>query len=193
MTPPPVVYRIDRDDKLRYVSPSWDAFALENWGDNHLSHRVLGQSLWDLMSDLTVRSIYYPIVKLARAGRHVSFRFRCDSMHMQRFMLMDVRAQGELVEFVSYTLETRPCARCAIPQAERVAKPGDAAVRLCSWCSRAAGPDGQWRPLDEALSDGTWFSVTPFPKVTHTICEPCAERMLKLVREGGTEATGDAT
>lgn len=52
-----VVYRIDSDDGIVFLSDQWDQFAGSNSGANVLPSAVLGHSLWDYIGDMTTQQI----------------------------------------------------------------------------------------------------------------------------------------
>ena len=46
-------------------------------------------------------------------------------------------------------------------------------LRGCSWCQKLALPDLTWAPVEAAVETLHLLVAATFPRLTHTICEPC--------------------
>lgn len=177
----PVVYHIDDRDLLTDVNPAWVDFARENDGAAVMPERVIGRALWDFISDGTVREIYRRLLKKVRGGEHVQFDYRCDSPGQRREFAMAVAPLDTgAVEFVStarHVTARHPVSllSAAPPSA------GDPFIRICSWCHAARTDASPWLPLEVALIELRLLDLEPPPRVSHGICEPCAERMFGKV------------
>lgn len=74
-----IIYRVNDQDDLVFVSREWDRFAADNSGDLVTSQRVLNRPLWDFITDENTRELYRQVLKRVREGSLVRFTFRCDS------------------------------------------------------------------------------------------------------------------
>lgn len=169
-----LVYRIDADDRISYVNPAWSEFARANQGEAVMPEQVLGSSLLESVEDPTVQQLYSEMIKRARAGYPVRFKYRCDAPDRRRTFEMDIRPveNGE-VEFISALRheEVRPAVavlRAGAPRDNRL-------LRVCSWCQKVALPDGTWVTVEVAVEKLRLLEAETFPSLTHGICEPCRE------------------
>jgi hypothetical protein len=106
-----MIYKINSQDEIVFVSDDWNAFAADNDGEAVLSPLVLGQPLWRFITDATTRKLYQQVLVRARAGHPIQFTYRCDSPTHRRLMEMVVTQHDDgLVEFATRTLldEVRP-------------------------------------------------------------------------------------
>ena len=93
------------------MNETWQDAARQNQGEAVLSDRVLGRDLWQSVGDDTVRQIYKRLIRRARGGTPVEFRYRCDAPARRRVFTMSIQslADGQ-VEFASTLVqeEARP-------------------------------------------------------------------------------------
>ncbi|MEY3775600.1 MAG: hypothetical protein RLZZ129_2380 [Verrucomicrobiota bacterium] len=177
----PVVYQIDAADRICHVNETWGRFAEENEGPALACTRVLGQSLWDHLCDSTTMELYRQMVKRAREGHRVKFHYRCDAPDRRRLFRMTITPLGEgRVEFMSQLLreEARPKVTLLDRQEQNRS---EELVRICSWCEKAALPDGRWVPVEEAVEAMHLLQRERLPGLTHGICEHCKGRMLRQI------------
>ena len=145
-----VIYRIDRNDAIVYVNDRWTTFALANDAAELAAAAVIGRSLWDFVCDSTTGTIYRDILVRVRAGRQVTFPFRCDSSSSRRSMRMTVVPAGAgQVQFESEILETDPAAEGLLWN--RHATRGDDMVTVCSWCKQVK-VGGGWAEIEDAVA-----------------------------------------
>ncbi len=171
----PVVYRIDAQDRITGVNAAWDRFAAANGADFLADGRVLSRPLWDFVSDSTTRHLYRQILEKVRAGRAVSFPFRCDSPGARRFLEMRARAAGDgAVEFEVRTLalEERPAQPLLAPRADAAGGP----LVMCGWCKRLP-VSGRWTEIEEAAAALSLFETAVPPLLTHGMCPDCERRV----------------
>ena len=167
-----LVYRIDAEDRITYVNAAWCAFAQANQGEAVMPAHVLGSSLLASVDDQTVRELYAAMIKRARTGSPVRFKYRCDAPDRRRTFEMNIcQLPGGEVEFVSTLLheEVRPSVallQAAVPRDSRL-------LRVCSWCQKVALPDYSWVPVETAVERLHLLEAETFPRLTHGICEPC--------------------
>ena len=187
MSPPDIpqvlVYRIDAGGRITYVNTQWSEFARDNQGEAVMPSNILGTRLIDSVTDMAVRELYLRMIKRARSGKPVSFHYRCDAPSKRRLFVMHIRllAGGE-VEFASVLKheEARPRVALLEPGGARAAS----LLRVCSWCQKVATPDGQWRPVEEAVETMQLLHDKLLPGITHGICEPCKAGMMENIEAG---------
>lgn len=88
----PVVYRIDGNDRLVELSPSWDEFAACNEAPTLFRELVLERSIWDFIVSDSTRMIYDIVFSRLRSKEtcRLEFRYRCDSPDTIRYMRMEM-------------------------------------------------------------------------------------------------------
>jgi hypothetical protein len=171
-----LIYRIDAAGKLTHVNAEWSEFALHNEGESVLPDRVLGTGLLAAIADETVRELYIRMIKRARAGVPVQFRYRCDAPDKRRTFEMNIRLlEGGEVEFASKLVHEE--ARPTIPLLETGGLRDERLLRVCSWCQKVALPDDTWVPVEESVEILHLLEAERLPGITHGICDPCMARM----------------
>ena len=167
-----VHYTIDSEDIIRYVSPSWDKFAMKNAGENVLSEEVVGRSVWDFVINIETRHLYQTIAARIRAGRSpAKFPFRCDSPDRRRFMQMEMKPANENgIEFVSEIL--REEAREPIALLDQHVPRSDKCLVMCSWCKKVETASA-WIEVEEAIIVLQLFGEQASPQISHTMCDSC--------------------
>ena len=174
------VYRIDEHDRLCEVDCGWMDVA-----GAIPPTQVLGRSLWEFVRDPTVIAVYRQMIRQARAGRVLRFRYRCDAPEWRRLYEMTIQSCGSSrVEFASQLV--REEARKPVTLLDRSLGPRSRElVRICSWCERAALPGGGWLPIEEAVEALGVMQHDTMPQLTHGICERCFARVKRSFELGG--------
>ncbi|MDQ3171420.1 MAG: hypothetical protein M3Q55_14895 [Acidobacteriota bacterium] len=170
-----LIYRIDRGDVIADTNDAWAHFAQANQAPQ-LSD-VLGQSLWDHVSDNTTRQIYRDLIARVRAGHEVTFPYRCDAPALRRFMRMTMRPapdRGVLFDSVIERAEARPAPPLLGGPA---AGSSGVIVRVCSWCKRVHVRE-TWQEVEVAVESLGLFDG-PAPALTHGMCEDCYARIMQ--------------
>lgn len=176
----PIVYRIDRDDRIVGVNEGWDDFArTDGEGSEMVGAKVIGSELWSALSDATIQQLYRLIVAKARAGAVVRFQYRCDAPGLRRRFEMSVEQVGNDVVFTS-TLQSAE-AREPVVFLEGNRTRGADSIRMCSWCQKVFGEQGAWIPVEDAVVSMQLLAKVPLPRITHGICETCLAGMLELL------------
>ena len=170
-----VNYRIDRDDVIRFVSPSWDYFAKKNNGGDILAAAILGRNIWDFVANVETRHIYQTIVANMRAGQaSARFPFRCDSADRRRFMQMEMKlADDNGIEFVSEIL--REETREPVSFLDKSTPRSEKYLSMCSWCKKIETA-GAWLEVEDAIVALDLFKSTVMPQISHTTCDPCSTK-----------------
>lgn len=182
-----IVYYVNDRDELVSVNEAWDKFAAANRGRHLVSQHVLCTSLHDAIEEETTQALYRDIIRLARDGHRMQFCFRCDSPNARRLFEMTVSPFGnDRVEFRSRLKhhEYRPHVELFNPLAAR----NKDLVRVCSWCKKVFA-DGRWVEVEKALEILHLFEKSPLPRLTHGICETCAQKVLQVLDRAENHAT----
>jgi hypothetical protein len=167
-------YQIDRHDAITSVSDSWASFARAN-GAPQLAEGVFGRSLWEFVSELTTEHLYRDLVRRVRAGRTITFPYRCDAPALRRFMQMTMTPGSEdSVTFDSVTLRTEQ--RAAVPVSHSPHLRTDLLLKMCSWCKRI-DVEGDWEEIERAVARLGLFTGERVPALTHSICPDCIALM----------------
>lgn len=179
--PPQTVlhYRIDDADRITSVGGAWCGFAQENEGGRVKPENVIGRPLWDFICDATTIELYRQMVKRARAGQVVKFHYRCDAPERRRLFRMTIAPVPPAeIEFVSALRREEVRPKVMLLDAE-LRNRSEEFVRICSWCEKAALPDGRWAPLEVVVEVQGLLQKERMPSLTHGICEHCKQRLLR--------------
>lgn len=171
-----VHYRIDSNDVIQFVCPSWDHFAMKNNGGDILAPAVLGRNLWDFVANIETRHVYQTIVDRIRAGQaRAIFPFRCDSPDRRRFMQMEMKlAADNGIEFVSEVL--REEFRDPVLLLDQSSLRSEKYLSMCSWCKKIEIA-GEWHEVENAVIALDLFKSTVMPQISHTICDTCSSKL----------------
>jgi hypothetical protein len=177
-----MIYRVNRQDELIYMNEVWVQFALANDAPDLLPKHVLNRSLWQFITGETTRHLYREILQNVRAGRPMSFPFRCDAPASKRSMEMTIlgRADGE-VQFETRILQAQERPHQAL--LDRNARRAEDLLRICAWCKRLDTGGGQWAELEDAIATLQMFEQSTLPLLTHGMCKPCFEAMTEKIAE----------
>ena len=170
----PIVYQVDRDDRILSVNEGWSRFAAENEAERLKGETVVGRSLWDYITDTAVRGLHALMLERVRSGRTVRYRFRCDAPGKCRLFEMTMAPEPKGgVSFCSELVseENRPSLPLLDPKSSRNGR----FLKVCSWCHAMARPDGSWASLEEVAA-GLEGEAT-VPALTHGICGACETEM----------------
>lgn len=166
----PVSYVLDANDRVVGVGGSWDAFAEENNGRAVVAERVMGVSIWDQISDQSLRVILRMVLKRVRSGGALRFHFQCDSPDRKRTHEMQVvPADNGCVELSSREVPHRNAPMLAV----RPSDDDTEMITVCSWCDRVLLPTSDWVSVDVALDHMGYLERPAPPQVTHGICAGC--------------------
>jgi len=169
-----IAYVIDPTDRIRQVTPNWDAFAQTNGAPQLTLPAVLDRSIWDYITGAGVRSLYHDLFQFVRRkNQPLTFSFRCDAPATRRFMEMQLVPNADgAITLRSRTLhvETRPpIALLTLP-----AHDGPDSLEICSFCKQAHLPDDTWAPLEDTITQLDLFGEIPIPDgITHSVCPTC--------------------
>lgn len=172
-----IVYRIDKNKTIVYVSDNWDLFAMANKGDHLAQGAVLNKPLFGFINEWQCRHLYELLLDwVARTGERVSFSYRCDSPDIRRHMHMDiVPVDNELTEFQSCIVNEQRRQYQPLLDAER--DRGRDFVVICSWCKKIKTASDQWLEVEDAVTTMSLFMSPLLPDITHGICPTCYQEL----------------
>lgn len=127
-----VSYEIAADDTIRCVDDRWNRFAETNDGAELQKPAILGQSLWNFITDETTAAIYRQMIARVRDKHSARFRLRCDSPGARR--LLEMTVSGDVEGNVKF--ETRPVRieqRQEINLFSRFALRSNELLTMCAW------------------------------------------------------------
>ncbi len=173
------VHRIDPEDRICFVNDAWLAFADEN-GWRVGARQVLGAPLMSQIADPETRHIYRLLIdRVRQTARPVSFRYRCDSPDLRRFMAMRISSHGQAeVEFRSHVLRLEPRDPVRVLDAAERQRSGDV-LQICSWC-KAVFAHTSWLAIEEAVQRLGMLSEAALPPLSHGVCPACSARMSQV-------------
>jgi hypothetical protein len=167
-------YGIDFNDVVIGVSENWQRFAEQNRGGSAcLPQNIIGSSLWSHISDWETRQLYEAICGNVRERqRGATFRFRCDSPEIRRFLILAVTPMPRHSLFFTSQIvrtESRKPVELLMADAER----SDEFLRICSMCKKIALSTTQWVEVEDAVQKLGLFEMNVMPKFSHGICQEC--------------------
>lgn len=170
-------YRLDAQDRIVAVDPSWDEFALANAGVGACASRVIGRPLLDfVLGDPTRMLLEAGLMATRMTGRPRSIAYRCDAPDLRRDLVMTLTPTpdgGVLVEHHLTSAQPRALAVHVQPSGH----PTASGWWRCSQCQRLSAP-GAHQPA-------VWLdSGTPLPAnsaglpltVHEVVCDACVQR-----------------
>ncbi len=190
-----VRYRINDRNTLVFVNDAWLAEAQAAAPHLRLaSSPVLGQGLWDLMTDLSLQHLFDGLFHRLRTRQipKVTYRFRCDTPAARRLHHITITPLPDhSLEFQTsiVAVSERPSARLLDPA---VPRSGDL-LRICSWCKRLLVPDRGWLDMEDALRELPALDAGPLPTLTHGMCPRCEGTMLNLLADPSASGPDIAT
>lgn len=178
----PVHYRVDASNRITSVNPAWDHFARSNDGEHLVGESIVGQHLFEFITDATTRQLYHTMLDRVRDTRKpLLIHFRCDAPDRRRDMTLELRASddGAAVDFVVHTLQEDD--RSAVSLIDANAPRDGRLLRMCGWCKRVHLPTDAWVEVEEAIGPLEIFAGTTVPQLSHGICERCEDAVLQAL------------
>ena len=180
-----VQYRIDARNSLVFINDAWISEAQAAASPLRLaSAAVLGQGLWDLITDLPLQHLFDGLFHRLRTNQipTVTYRFRCDTPTLRRLHHLTITPlPDQSLDFHTsiVAVSKRLSARLLDPTAPRS---GDL-LRICSWCKRLFVPGRGWLDIEDALRELPAIDAGPLPAITHGMCPGCEATMLRLLAD----------
>src|SRR2546423_3675664 len=106
---PITIYTVDLDGRITFTNRAWARFAQSNGAPQLCDENaVIGSSIWDAISDATVRTQVEQAMATLREGRatSLSWEFPCSSPGEERVFLMQVSALGDTHALSGYAFST---------------------------------------------------------------------------------------
>jgi hypothetical protein len=180
-SPPPMVYRIDRADRIVYVDERWNEFARQN-GADRLVTRVLGRNLWDFISGRELRQLQLDwFTRIRESGTSSRLNFRCDAPDRRRSMEIAIAPRlGGVLEVQCRIVSETP--RPTIPVLTEVPERSPEVLTLCSWCKRALVGQ-EWAEIEVAIPMIGNVNVDFPPSLTHGICQACRDQITGQIND----------
>lgn len=167
-TDPPVIFSVDEQNNIVLTEGSWCTFAEQNDGD-HLAD-VLGDSLWDHISDPGMRLFYQGLIGEIREKKlkYISYLYRCDGPQEQRLyrMLVEQNDRG-VIRFTSFLEHFSANTQAAY----EVYTATEFDLHICPKCMKVLVED-IWIDICEALTAHEILKENMFFKFTLSEC-PC--------------------
>ena len=175
-----ISYGIDSQNSVYYTSSSWDQSAIDGKTPQVIEEKILGEPLFNYISDLSTRHIYQLLVdKVRKSSQPISFPFRCDTLHKIRHMNMIIEPEKDgKVIFRSQVIRSENIDYQPLLDPDQ--KRGQEFITMCSWCKKIEVESGKWLELEEALDVLKLGEYEKLPKITHGICQPCYKFYFEL-------------
>lgn len=168
-----IEYQIDNRDLIFYVTENWDDFAITNNAPHLTRAAVIGQELWNYITDEETRHLYRHMVKRVRRNQQpLSIDLRCDSPSHRRYIQLTVSPRQDGGVSFSCGLvreEDRP----QIDLLDVMLPRSDSLIRLCGWCNKIDVGNDTWQELEQGVNTLHLFTSLPLPQITHTMCPQC--------------------
>ena len=179
---PTMSYRVDAENRISWVSEEWWPFAQANAGLKLRPEQVVGTNLLDHISDSSSRELYETLLRRIRqTEQSVLLDIRCDSPELRRFLVLSISSLMDgSVTFLSRTVRMEP--RPAQPLLQAGAGHSRRRVRMCGWCKRVA-VGSEWVEVEEAAPHLPVTASGQWPEISHGICPPCQQRVLRQLDE----------
>ena len=159
-------YWINAEDTIIAVGAAWDSFAGENSGQDVVSDRVVGRSLWEFIAGDTTKMWLSSILILARIrNQPVSRPYRCDSAKVKRFMNLEITKTSDGILHLRHSVvRVEP-----MSSSRRFTSAVTAGKMLqrCSVCNRVNTSTGWTEPEDMSSSVGCDIVVI------YAVCADC--------------------
>lgn len=171
-----IIYRVNSKDEFIFFNKEWARFAIANDGAELLPEKILNRTLWEFITGDITAGLYKEIIRRVRMGHVAHFNFRCDSPGFRRFMEMTITLQnGDEVQFETILIneEEREPQELLYKDAPRT----NDLIRMCGWCNKFGVDEGVWMEIEDAVSALHLFERRSLPRITHGICDSCAETM----------------
>jgi hypothetical protein len=173
-----LIYRLDKDDKITFVSSNWMPFAKANGMPGTTAKSFLGTRLWRHISDMSLRHFYKVLLSRVRlSGESLTIPYRCDSPDQIRFMEM------KITRLKSGELEIR-CRQLRKPKSETTgtlatAKMLPQSVVMCLWCDKVE--TSKWLEPEQAAQKLQILNNTLPWIISHSVCPSCEAKGLSTI------------
>lgn len=177
MTVLDIIYHVDEEDRIVFVSPDWVAFAGGNDGPV-ATNALMGTKIWRHLSDSTTQQIYHLVMaKVREVGRSITLPFRCDAPDKRRFMELEISLlfQSHLKFRTRLLHEEERTPVVLLASASQLTAGKSQTVLMCSWCKRVSCPE--WLEVEDAVLRLRLFDEAAVPAITHGMCPDCQRKV----------------
>lgn len=167
-----VEYEVDADDRLVWVSPSWDDFAVDNDAPELSGGACLGRKLLDFVTGAEMQLLWRELLGRCRSSAGaLTVTLRCDSPRLRRDMEATLVSGGDGgIRVGVATLSASP--RDVQSLLDRHAERSPDLLTMCSWC-KAVRVGDEWAPLEGATERLGLLREARVPRISHGICPGC--------------------
>ena len=167
------VCRIDENDRITYVNPSWLSFALENDAPELTEKTIMYKPLWPFIADTETRYLVDALINTVRStGKSITVPFNCDSPDCRRRMELTILPLNNThIEFRSRIIEQKH--RKPVDLFDRSRNRSDKILTSCSWCRKVYLKEKGWIEAEEAVKRLDLFGADRMPQITHGLCSTC--------------------
>lgn len=176
--PPIYRYSLNEDDVITGVDHWWLAFAQENNAVSLTEKSVVGQAIWEFISDWPTRMLYKEIHERVRAsGNPITIPFRCDSPTLQRHMQLTIsKDDGGQILYESILVRAAPQRHLDILDQDK--KRSIAFLTMCSFCKRSLIEPAGWLEMEDISLKLRLYDQQTVPSLRYTVCPECESHML---------------
>ena len=177
----PIVYRIDENDLIYWLSPNWLDFATLNFaGDSCHPKNIIGKPLNTFIKCEKTIYLYDLILNHVRNNnKTVSFPFRCDAPELRRGLSFKIiPLANNHVEFRS-TLEWtefRPQVTLLHHSDCRI----DDVLSICSICKKVEVEES-WEEVEVAMNHFKLGEAKKLPSLSHGYCPECFDTVMNSI------------
>lgn len=176
-----IIYHIDRQGIITYLSDEWQVFADNNQAGQLSAANVLNRPLFDFITDIKCLYLYELLIDVVRKSyRPVKFSFRCDSPDKRRFMDMEItQTPAGSTQFRSCIVKEE--SRQPVALLDSCVKRIDESITICSMCKKVRISSHEWLEIEKAIEHLQLFNTQVLPKLAHGLCLHCLEEKLNKV------------
>jgi uncharacterized CHY-type Zn-finger protein len=178
-----VIYHIDNEGRIVYLSDEWQAFADENQASTLTPNHVLNKHLNDFIADKKCRQLYDLLIDAARTShRTIQFPYRCDSPAKRRFMNMEITQLDQCTTQLTSCVE-REESRETVPLLDSSIERTSEFIVICGMCKKIRISSDEWLEVEKAIERLGLFNAEYLPQLTQSLCYECLERKLGRIKQ----------
>lgn len=171
-------YRIDRFDRITWMSDNWDTFAADNDGvPGSLSSNLHGEKLWDHFADSESVIIYKRLYQRVRkTQQEMLLPIHCDSLDTVRHIeMLAVPLPDSSLEIRFTILSVK---KRSLPFEKGGPANSDMMLEMCSYCGNIKNSHGTYIDPVDVIFEEDLFGK-PIPRISHTTCPACLDQLMR--------------
>jgi len=167
------VYRIDKDDRIKFVNSAWLKFARENEAPELTKTFVIGKRIWIFIAESDVQKLYRSIFTRVRTTDiELNIPFRCDLPTTLIFMELSLHSLPDSsIELSGKVLKRKK--RKYTPLFDRNIPRSNQMLNICSFCRRIRKITDEWLEPEQAIIHFNLFNDPKPPQLIESICPLC--------------------